>query len=437
LRILGLQEGDVLVAVEGQPVGALAESLEVTEPTLTVLRRVPGERPVLAPEILGRQVLQEFMELPEAQRTPMRFARMVANQQTLVSGGFGVILVPAAKNPDDAEWLRVANPMPKESEAALREVVEAIQRRAKLPAIETTEAEAARNLLTEGHFVEAQERAMRALFEAAAVPEGRREERVFRDLQALYLQAVRQRERERRVLLSPGPRFGIVVETLLSGTRKPLNQDIFLDVDGSNDFMLAVGWNTSLHAPTPDGGLPFFRDLDLLLEYAFTQRRFEGPRGADEIPPGAEAPTDVRMKTQEHRFSFELTYQPRVLSRLRPVLRGGPALFLVKARAFDENGIERQQVDVDTWGWVLGLGIDLYRQRGGGFRTGIVGSYQVVTHTFCESEAPAWIDASNIPEYKHEQLQISRPYPSQCGNQPGFELDLSAWQVGLLMAYEF
>jgi hypothetical protein len=85
------------------------------------------------------------------------------------------------------------------------------------------------------------------------------------------------------------------------------------------------------------------------------------------------------------------------------------------------------------------LGIDLYRQRGGGFRTGIVGSYQVVAHRFCEAEAPGWEDASNIPAFQRDELRASenRPYPSKCNGEPGFKLDLSAWQVGLLLSYEF
>jgi hypothetical protein len=434
---MGVQEGDVLISVEGRDPEAIDSDVDVTAPTFTVFRRVPGERPVLAPEILGRQVLQEFSDLSEPQRTPMRFARMVANQQTLVRRGYGVILVPASKNPADAEWLRVANPMPPASENALREVAEAIQQRVQLPAIETSEAEAARRLLEERKYTEAQERATRALFMAVLDPERREDVPGFRQLHELYLESVRQRARERRALLSPGPRFGILIETLVSGTRKPLPQDIFFDVDASNDFMLAIGWNTSLHAPTEDGGLPFFRDLDLLLEYAFTRRSFEGPREVEIAFPDTEPPRDTRMKTREHRFSAELTYQPRVLSRLRPVLRGGPALFLVQARAFDKDGVERQQVDVTTWGWVMGLGIDLFRQRGGGFRTGVVGSYQLVTHEFCEAEAPGWEDASNIPAYQREELQISRPYPSKCNLEPGFALDLDAWQVGLLLAYEF
>ena len=78
----------------------------------------------------------------------------------------------------------------------------------------------------------------------------------------------------------------------------------------------------------------------------------------------------------------------------------------------------------------------LYRQRGGGFRAGLVGTYQVVTHWFCEQEAPNWVDASNIPAYQLEELQVSRPYPSSCLFAPGFKLDLNSWQVGLLLAYE-
>jgi hypothetical protein len=369
----------------------------------------------------------------------MRFARMVANQQSLVRSGVGVILTPAAKNPDDSEWLRVANPMPQVSETALQEVAQAIDNRARLPGIDTSEAEEARRLLADGKYVEAQERFTRALFEYVVDPTQRAAEQPFRELHAEYLEARQQRQQERQVLLSSGPRFGIVVETLLSGTRKPLNQDVLLDVDSSTDFMLALGWNTSLHWPTASGGPPFLRDLDLLLEYAFTRRSFEGRLGADEVPSGTEPPETKypRMKTEEQRLSFELTYQPRVLSRLRPVLRGGPALFLVKARAINENGVELQQVNLTNWGWVLGLGIDVYRQSQGGFRVGLVGSYQVVSHDFCEDEAPYWEDASNLPEYQRDELQVSRPYPAQCGGDPGYRLDLNAWQAGLLFAYEF
>ncbi|UCE03010.1 MAG: hypothetical protein JSW67_02095, partial [Candidatus Latescibacterota bacterium] len=106
---LGLQQDDVIIAVEGASLGAETwrPGAFASPPTLTVLRRLPGERPVLEPAILARQTLDAFVLLPPQELTPMRLARMLANQQTLVTDGVGVILVPAASNSDDAAWLRV------------------------------------------------------------------------------------------------------------------------------------------------------------------------------------------------------------------------------------------------------------------------------------------------------------------------------------------
>jgi len=435
-RALGVQEGDVIIAVDGQVLTAEAPSAPaVGEHVFTVLRHMPGERPVLAPEILGRQVLEQFSALPAAERSPVRLTRMVANQQMLVQEGVGLFLVPAVANQDDTVWLTRANPLPLPWEAAVRTVRDAILTRAKLPESSESDADAAARLLGEKQYLEAGEHAQRALFAQVAEPEARADRPRFDPLLALYLEAQAGQEGVRHQLLAPGARFAIVVEPLFSSSATPLPQDILLQVERSNDFLFAAGLNTSLHWPSPNGGWPVLRDLDLLLEYGYTSRRYEGPFGPDEItPPGAdvEPPVTERMAATEHRLSFELTYRPTLLARFRPMLRGGPAFFISTAHSFDQFGTQTMQVDLQSWGWIAGAGIDLYRHSRG-MRATLVGTYQSVKHEFCDDDAASWERASNIPDFKIDEiLRDACPQGTF-----GYKLDMSAWQAGVQLAFEF
>ncbi len=447
MQKLGLQSGDLVVGFEGNALTADVWTPGAVQavPTLTVLRHVPGERPRLPPAVLGRQTLDQWRQLPEPQRTPMRLARMLANQLRLVQDGVGLMLLPAARNQDDVAWLTFATPMPGPWEAALQETHIAIVERANLPAAEGGEAEAASRLLSQHDYVEAYERAQRALVEYVSVPEKRGQRQAFDEVVTVYLRAARGLESERREVQAPGSRFAIVLEPMFSSSTEPLSQDIFFNVDRSNDFQIAVGWNTSLHWPSPDGGWPVLRDLDLLVEYSNTRRSYDGPHAEEELPvgQGLEPPVTERLTVTDHRISFELTYRPSLRSRLRPMLRGGPALFMATAHAIDENGVERDQHDMMTWGWVVGGGIDLFRHRASGLRTSVVGSYQIVTHEFCTGEVPpdpnkhlitTWESASNIREDKFTMFDQSLCIED---GSVGYKLRLDAWQVGLMLAYDF
>ena len=439
---LGLQDGDLIVAVDGRElvIGAAAPEPSAT-PTLTILRFVPGERPVLPPEVLGRQTFAQFVALPAAQQSPVRLARMLANQQMLVRHGVGVALVPQTANAEDAAWLAHANPLPAPWEDALRQVRDAMHDRVDLPPPEGTEAEEAARMLAKGHFVEAQERAQRAAVEQAAVVEKRGDLPPFQGAVALYVEATRQLDIARREFTAPGARFAVVVEPLFSSSATPLGQDILFDVERSDDFQIAAGLNTSLHWPAPDGGWPVFRDLDLLVEYAYTPRSYKGPHGGDELPigQGVEPPVTERIAVSEHRVSFELTYRPTLLTRLRPMLRGGPAFFRASARSIDDLGVETMNVTLQSWGWVAGFGIDVYNRRDIGFRASLVGTVQQVEQEFCDDAAypppGSWERASNIPQFKIDEM---RPQRGVCTDGSAFyRLESSAWQTGVMLAYEF
>ncbi len=368
----------------------------------------------------------------------MRLARMLANQQTLVTSGVGIVLVPEASNRDDAAWERLANPLPAPSEAVLETVRQAVLARVDLAPSPDGEAAAAARLLAAGEVLEARERAVRAVLACIATPAARQRRDDFDAALALYLQATGQMQQEHREVLSPGPRFAALLETLFSASTQPLSQDIVFDVDAANDFSLAAGLVTSLHWPSPSGGWPVLRDLDLIMEYAYTARAFAGPNGGDETAPGT---VQTRLETSEHRASFELAYRPPLRSRLRPMLRGGPALFRLSATARDVNGVAREQVGVTTLGWLMGGGLDVWQHRRTGLRFGLTGTYHRVVHEFCPDEAPGWEGASNFPQFQIDLLE-NRPQRQRCvsaSNPAGYveRFDLSAWQAGLTLTLPF
>jgi hypothetical protein len=359
----------------------------------------------------------------------MRLARMLANQVTLVEQGLGAILVPAAANRDDAAWLRAANPMPAPSEAALQKTRDAVLARARLPRIQVSEAEAAESALRDRRWHEARERAARALVLYVSSPENRSRSEPLEPLLGAYAEASRQVERERRELMAPGPRFGLVLEGAFTHIEASLPQNILLDVDNANEFSAAAGFRVALFRPSPKQGPPIMGDIHALVEYGFLRGRFDGPTTD-------KSRSFTRLEARQHRASAELVYRPRVLSRLRPLLRGGPALFAVGARVFDDDAVQTTEVDGTTLGWVAGGGIDVYTHRASGFRAALVALYQSVEHRFCLD--PGWEDATNILLVE----ELARPVDLDCisqQNSDGFAylLDMSGWNLGLMLAYEF
>ena len=441
-RELGLQEGDVVLGVEGRPLAGPAWDPAGLGPgaVFLVARRLPGQRPVLPSAVVGTQVLDEFVALPEPERTPMRLARMAANQLTLVKSGTGVLLVPASANRDDAEWLRTANPMPEPSETAVREVRDAVRKRVRLPFVEGGEAAAALQAAKRKRWYEARERAGRALLQYAADPADRTQREPFDPLVQAYAQSALEVERERRALQQPGPLFALVFEGMYSRVDGSLPQQILFTLDGSDGAAFTFGGRVSLSPLT--GGLPVLRNLHLLVEYGLQLHTFSGPprppTDGSFYDPNQRIPL---VETTQHLGSLELLYRPRVLSWLRPSLHGGPALFYVSARAHDSQGVEREQASATTLGWVAGFGIDLFYHRPSHTRVTFDARVQGVTHRFCPDDAPNWESASNILEI--DALGPSRPWDPECydlNTNPGayvYELDMDAWQLGLMLAYEF
>ena len=439
-RELGLQEGDVVLGVEGRSLTRSAWNPAGLGPgaVFLVVRRLPGQRPVLPSAVVGTQVLDEFVALPEPERTPMRLARMAANQLTLVKTATGVLLVPSTANRDDAEWLRTANPMPEPSEAAVREVRDAVRKRVRLPFVEGGEAAAALQAVKRKRWYEARERAGRALLQYAADPATRAEREPFDPLVQAYAQSALEVERERQALQQPGSIFALLFEGMYSRVDGSLPQQILFTLDGSNGAAFAVGGRIGLSPLT--GGVPVLRNLHVLVEYGLQLHTFSGPprppTDGSFYDPNQRIPL---VETTQHLGGFELLYRPRVLSWLRPSLHGGPALFYVSARAHDSQGVEREQESVTTLGWVAGFGIDLFYHKPSHTRLTLDARFQGVTHRFCPQEAPNWEGASNILEID----ALERPRDVDCVdpviNKYGFiyELDMDAWQLGLMLAYEF
>ena len=425
---LGFHDGDVVVAIEGRALADGTPRSRPQQPTYTVLRAVSGERPVLTPEVLGVQVLREFANLDVAERTPMRLARMVANQQTLVRDGIGVVLVPAGAS--DSEWLRVANPLPAASETALREVTDAVVRRTSL-AGSASEAEAARHALTTYSYFEARERAARALLQLVVDPDSRVARQPLDALVHVFQEASRGVESERRVLMAAGSRFGVYAQAAFHHVKRNLPQNTMLLLDGSNSVSISAGVRTGLFWQSERGGWPLWRDLHLLTSYGYSRHTFQGPPLQQQ--PGSEP----RMRTRLHRLSTELMYRPRVLSRLRPHFRGGPAAYHVTAGAYDTNDRLRHQHQSWELGWILGGGIDAFASRTRRLRLTVTGDYQIVSTQFCADVAPGWIEASNIVE----QGQLQRPVRPSCGAskdaEPYYEVSVEGFQFGLALAYEF
>lgn len=430
LSRLGFREGDVVLAVAGRTFAEGAPIVLGQDAVYTVLRAVRGERPVLSADVLGLQVVVQFVDLPARERTPMRLARMAANQRTLVRDGFGIVLVPSGANDSDSEWLRVANPMPSISESALRDVADAVVARTSLPSRAPDEAAAAASALESRKFFEARERAARALLQLVTEPERRTEVDVLQSAAETFRAASRGVERERQILLASGHRFGVFAMGAIHHVKENLPQNTMLLLDAATSVSFTAGVRMGLFWPSERGGWPVWRDLHVVASYGYARHTFEGPPLQNQ--PGSEP----RMRTRSHRLSGELMFTPRVLSRLRPHFRGGPALFHITAGAYDTNDVLRDEYQDWELGWVLGAGLDVYNSRERRFRVTLTGDYQIVSTSYCEFITPNWIDASNIIE----QDVLERPSSPACG-VPGedafYIVDLEGFQFGLAFSYEF
>jgi len=423
----GLRSGDVLLAVDGvRPLSAWrpTNGPGATAVTWTVWRYVPGDRPVLAPAVLGRRTLDEFTALAPAERTPMRLALMLANRATLVRDGAGVLLLPPAASGDDAAWLRCANPMPAVSESALAEVSTALLKRVRIPPATGGEAAAARADLDARRFVEAEEHARRALLEIARDPARRAPGPEFDRALAMYVDAQESAAREREDLLAPEARFGFVAEGQVGRIQAFPAQHTLHVVDNSTGW----AWAAGIRLGWPGGGPAVLADFSLLAEYGQVRNTFEslatGPGCGEEAADGQSGVGGFSSTLQQ--ITGEILYRPRVASRLKPYLRGGvgafPLRMLVQAREGYRVAFERTNV-----GFVAGGGIDMLRIPAAHLRVGVGGTYRVLKYKIAKE---------NAPEVASTQNTECSVITTVDNNDALYLFDMDGWQVGLMLTFE-
>lgn len=410
-RAFGLQVDDVILAVDGVSLGQRgAPAIPAGAPVLTVWRPVPGQRPVLDPAILGRQVLDEFAELPEAERAPMRLACMLANQSTLVNQGGGITLVPGPATFDAGLWLRHANPLPQGSEAALRGVADGVEHRTRLTRASEGEAARAADLQRRGQYLEAQERARRAMVQAVVDPAARADGTGLAAATRTYLEATESLRLQAAAFAKPEALFGLVAEGMLARIDAFLPQNTLLDVEASTGWAFALG----VRVRFPIDGVPVLSNSFLLVEYGQVRNGFDAPGGGGEV-----------LATTLQQYTFEVLYRPRVASRLRPFVRGGVGIYPLTGRVHCPEGVQTAFTDTNVGG-VFGGGIDFLHLRAQHLRGSIVGTYRIVHAAFDPDSAPLIQDcARNSPP--DLVLDPQEPY---------YQFDMDGWQVGMMLTLE-
>jgi len=406
LGAIGFHADDVVLAADGHRLasddwrGDAASSGTAT--TWTVWRNVAGQRPVLAPAILGRRTLEEFVVLPKPERTAMRLAVMLANHATLVNDGAGVLLVSAAavaaSSADDAAWLRCANPLPGGSEAALVEVAQAVENRVLLQHASQGELVAAQERLAHGDFTEAEERSRRALLQIVRDPARRSGDADFDTAVTTYIDAQNGAQRLRAELLAPEPRLSLVLEGQTGRIQAFLPQETLLQVANSRNWAGAIG--VRVGAPAS-----FAAELSLLVEYGQIRTTFEDPDG------------NAVLRTTLHKLTGEVLYRPRVASRLKPNLRLGAGIFPISARIVCA-GEERIAFERTNPGFVAGGGIDVLRIPSHRLRVTVTGTYRMLKYKFLPENAPAIEGCRNT-------------LPILVLSGPLYTFDMDGWNAGL------
>jgi hypothetical protein len=408
---LEFETGDVVLAAWGQslanpvwaPVDTAQAAAAVPPGAYVVWRTVPGERPVLPPSTVGTQVIDEFVALDALQHTPMRLATMLANQWTLVQQGAGVVLVPSPVAFDSNTWLGRANPLPAASETALRVVTDGVRSRSGLADVPEGDLQAARDHLERKQYLEAVERARRAMVSAVLEPEARADATIVAAAADVYVKAQAADRQHRAALLESEPLFGIVLEAQVNRIQSFLPQLTQLDVDASTGSVFLAG--VQLRFPFD---VRVLSDFFLLVEYGVVQNSFDARGGGVEV-----------LSTKLQQIGFELMYRPRVASRLKPFVRAGVGLFPFTARCDRSSGNAIDEMEV---GGLIGGGIDVWRVSSLHMRTSIVGSYRIVHSKFLPEEAPLFDVCRNA-----SQVDLENGY---------YDFDLDGWQVGLMLTFE-
>jgi hypothetical protein len=378
------------------------------QPTLTVWRAVSGTRQVQAPDAIGHEVLSEFVALPTDERTPMRLAVMLANQATVVQQGAGVALLPADSQFDTARWLRGANPLPPESEAAVQEIATSLRRRTRMPPASGEEVAAAARDLQRGKVLEARERAQRVLVAAAREPARRAEPGgAMEEAVRVYTGANLEMQRREVLRQVPEPAFAFVVEGSGSYVDAFLPQKTQMHIDNS----WGGGGQAGLRVRIAPAGVPLLSSVFLLAEIGHYRYGFDDLAGAP------------FLRAHLTQYTAEFMYRPHVAAQLRPYLRGGFGIFSFTGQVQCPTNWTKVIDDWET-GAIFGGGIDVLRVPSLHMRASLGGTYRVLTSKFGPADAPL--------------LQAG------CGNNVGidvhlqdgiYQFDLGGVQVGFMLTF--
>jgi hypothetical protein len=413
---LGVQSDDVVLRVEGQPLGGVDWNTSrvqppegATQPTLTVWRAVPGSRVVQEPAAIGREALEQFIVLPGTERSPMRLAVMLANQGTVVQSGAGVALVPADATFDAARWLRSANPLPPESEKMVQQIASALRKRTRMPPASGEEIVQADRDLQHGKALEARERAQRVLVAAAREPAGRSAPgNIMDEGIRVYTQADLELRRRAALRNVPEPLLALVAEGNASYIDAFLPQKTLMHVDNS------WGWGAQggLRLRVAPSSVPFLSSVFLLTEIGYCHNNFDDLSGNPFLHAGL---------TQ---YTFELMYRPRVAAQLRPYLRGGLGIYSFSGEVQCGTLGWHQVIDHTDTGAVFGGGFDVLRVPSAHLRVSLGGTYRVLTSKFDVWEAPELAPGcgQNVPD----NVGLEKGY---------YEFDLGGIQVGIMLTY--
>jgi hypothetical protein len=418
LTALGFQENDYVLAVQGQPLHATLPAAGAGNPVYTVLRSVPGDRPVLEASIVGRRMLTDFTGLDVAERTPMRLTRMVANGWTLMQEGRGVLLLPDAAGRDDAAWLQFATPLPGPAESGVQKVAQGVKQRADLPVV-ADEADAARQAFRGGDVLVAQERAGRAVLQWITDPQQRVADAAFTSLVQLYIDATLGVAERRQELLQPAPRFGVFGEGSYSFIQAFLPQQTLITVENSSGWSARAGVRMRL-----------FRWLDVLGSYGYSDNSFEDAQGR------------TKIATTLQPVLLELAYRPVVLSRLKPVLRAGFGAYILHNQVYQDDGTKVVDLKATTWGLEFGGGVDAFYLKRSKLRGTVQLSFRLLEYLLAtcpeggDCETALWPRAQNQPP--GSALDPANPLRFlEVQNPPRYKLNMNGWTLGFMLTRDF
>jgi hypothetical protein len=416
---LGLRVDDVVLVAGELRVDTPGDAVPAPESAparFVVWRRIPGERPVLPSAVLGRQSLEEFIELPPVERTPMRLAVMLANRATLARDGGGLVLLPAPAAGDDEPWRTAAALLPAGSEAALQEVSRAIQERVDMPAPMDDELQEAQTRLAARDYLEAEERAQRALLAVVADPARRHERPRFEAAYTTWIAARTGAAEHRARLLAREPLWGVLIEGRTGRVQAFLPQHTLLEVENS----ASAGFAAGVRVGWPFGDLAVIDDMSLIIQYAQTRNGWRGPRSAI-----ARETVDI-LDTTLHEVNFELMYRPRVASRLKPYLRAGAGIHTIDA-TIHCDGTTYPVFNRTGPGFLFGGGLDVWRWTAARTRLSVGGAYRLLRYEFTTAVAPDIEPCRNT--LTTLELNVG-------GRDDLFRFDMSGWQAGLVLAFE-